>query len=83
MSQRVNLKTAVQHETSYEKVKGILDGLIGENTEDTSGTSEPAPVAKKSMPKTVPKTASAIKQAPAADDESLDKLLDELDEENE
>lgn len=83
MSQRVNLKTAVQHETSYEKVKGILDGLIGENTEDTSGTSEPTPVAKKPMPKTVPKTASAIKQAPAADDESLDKLLDELDEENE
>jgi hypothetical protein len=80
---RLTLCDISSSSSSDEKVKGILDGLIGENTEDTSGTSEPAPVAKKSMPKTVPKTASAIKQAPAADDESLDKLLDELDEENE
>jgi hypothetical protein len=84
MGKRVDLKTTVQYETSYEAVKAILDNLMGEDSvDDEAEVDEVQDV--KPAPKKVPvKSAKpTITKTPVdnMDEESMDNMLSELDDE--
>jgi len=79
MASRVDLKTTVAYETSFEKVQGILDGLMGdESSEEEVEVEETTPV-KKTSAKPVPPKAMPKTPITASDDESIDDMLDKLD----
>lgn len=86
MGKRIDLKKAVQYETSFEVMKGILDGLMGDDEEDNDKPekSERAPAkesAKTKIARPTPPMASSpvAEEVNTMDDDSMDDLLNELD----
>jgi len=79
LAERVDLKTCVKYENSYEAVKDILNGLMGDVTED-SDEEAPKTVEKKATAKPVPpKTMTKTPPVGDADDKNMDELLKDLD----
>jgi len=78
MASRVNLKTAVNYEHSYEAVKAIYDNLIGDSVDVDSEEEEQAVLPKTKAPMTSPKPKA---KAPVGtdDEKEMEDLLNELD----